>query len=165
MNVNCGENVVYIYDGLPNFVSENKEWDRLKQDHMIGTFCSDHAKYPVTVEAKSGLMTIFFQKQNPSKGFNSTYRVITCPLLDENLGHICINGKPICKDGRRGTGCDIPVCPNKCSEDVGRGICQEEFGRCICNPGFVGEDCSILYKEHFVSYLNHFSYLFLIYYL
>ena len=50
VNISCQENSVYVYDGLPDFVSSTNS----HQSHVLGVFCSVDTKYPVTVEAKSG---------------------------------------------------------------------------------------------------------------
>lgn len=50
INVSCQENNVYVYDGLPDFVSSANG----HQNHVLGVFCSMDTKYPATVEAKSG---------------------------------------------------------------------------------------------------------------
>lgn len=54
INVTCQENSVYVYDGLPDFVSATSS----HQSHVLGVFCSVDTKYPVTVEAKSGEIKI-----------------------------------------------------------------------------------------------------------
>jgi hypothetical protein len=50
INISCQENSVYVYDGLPDFVSATNS----HQSHVLGVFCSVDTTYPVTVEAKSG---------------------------------------------------------------------------------------------------------------
>lgn len=49
--VTCTENSVYVYDGLPDFVSTTGN----HQSHVVlGVFCTQDTQYPVTVEAKTG---------------------------------------------------------------------------------------------------------------
>lgn len=50
INVPCSENSVYVYDGLPDFVSLTGS----HQSHVLGIFCTQDTQYPVTVEARSG---------------------------------------------------------------------------------------------------------------
>ena len=44
-------------------------------------------------------------------------------------------------------------CPNLCS---GRGICMNTTGICQCNPGYSGEDCSIVQKNQVSFYTTYF---------
>ncbi|KAK7078722.1 Multiple epidermal growth factor-like domains protein 8 [Halocaridina rubra] len=147
INVQCDKGVVYVYDGLPDFISRDAFWDR--QNHLVGSFCASRSSYPVTVQAVSGLMTVFFEKSDFSEGFNASYEVLQC-RGDLGNNRACINNKPVCKDKDKwsGVNCDIPVCPNKCSEAEGRGSCSLLYGRCVCARGFVGEDCSIVRRDH-----------------
>ncbi|KAG7161272.1 Multiple epidermal growth factor-like domains protein 8-like [Homarus americanus] len=154
MNIECGEGVLYVYDGLPNFVSRNSRWNR--ENHIVGALCTSQASYPVTVQAVSGLMTVFYEKNDPGQGFNASYEVLHCTKRKSH-NHACVNNKPVCNDKWRGVHCDIPVCPNKCSEAEGRGKCDSSYGRCICTPGFVGEDCSIVQRDHQVVVTQLFA--------
>lgn len=70
-NVVCSEGVVYIYDGLPDFVSS----DRHNETHIVAALCDTQATYPITVEATSGFMTVYYQKGHPVQGFNASYQV------------------------------------------------------------------------------------------
>ncbi|XP_045596655.2 multiple epidermal growth factor-like domains protein 8 [Procambarus clarkii] len=154
INIQCGEGILYVYDGLPNFVSSNNRWDR--QNYIVGAFCASQSSYPVTVQAVSGFMTVFYEKNDPGQGFNASYQVLRCV---KNAGHnrVCSNGKLVCDEKWRGVHCDIPVCPNKCSETEGRGKCDSGYGRCICTHGFVGEDCSIVQRDHQVVVTQLFA--------
>ncbi|CAL4062050.1 unnamed protein product, partial [Meganyctiphanes norvegica] len=154
MNIDCSEGVLYIYDGVPSFVSTSIAWGRY--NHILGSLCQDQAVYPLTLQATSGFMTIFYDKQQPQQGFNASYEILRCPdQVGEN--RICFNNRPTCKDGWRGKQCDIEICPNKCSEKEDRGHCDLKYGRCKCNSGFVGEDCGIILKPHHVVVTELFS--------
>ena len=56
IQVPCTENSVYVYDGLPKFVSASGN----HQSHVLGVFCSQDNQNPVTVQAKSGKRFISF---------------------------------------------------------------------------------------------------------
>ncbi|KAG8247034.1 Multiple epidermal growth factor-like domains protein 8, partial [Homalodisca vitripennis] len=62
ISVTCGDNSVYVYDGLPDFVSMGTH-----QSQVLGVFCTQDTIYPVTVEARSAH---FFLK----KSCGQTYR-------------------------------------------------------------------------------------------
>jgi hypothetical protein len=62
INISCQENSVYVYDGLPDFVSATNN----HQSHVLGVFCSVDTTYPVTVEAKSGEIETLLEKVNCS---------------------------------------------------------------------------------------------------
>ncbi|KAK3860683.1 hypothetical protein Pcinc_033276 [Petrolisthes cinctipes] len=141
-NVVCSEGVVYIYDGLPDFVSS----DRHNKTRIVAALCDTQATYPITIEATSGFMTVYYQKGHPVQGFNASYQVIHCGNLGEK--HVCQDNKPVCKERWRGVHCELPVCPNKCSETQDRGRCHADYGQCVCKEGFVGEDCSIIQEDH-----------------
>ncbi|XP_063223363.1 multiple epidermal growth factor-like domains protein 8 [Bacillus rossius redtenbacheri] len=86
INVSCQENSVYVYDGLPAFVSATSH-----QTHLLGVFCTADSKYPVTVEAKSGTMTVFYKQGDLSEGFNASYTVLAC--ADKCLPNDTCTGK------------------------------------------------------------------------
>lgn len=96
------------------------------------------------------------KKNDPAQGFNASYEVLHCV---KNAGHnrICTNNKLVCDEKWSGVHCDIPICPNKCSEAEGRGKCHSGYGRCICTLGFVGDDCSIVQREHQVVVTQLFA--------
>lgn len=142
--------MLYIYDGLPDFVSQHSRWDR--QNHIVGAFCAKEASYPVTVQATSGFMTVFYEKSDPEQGFNASYEVLQC-VSNVGKNRVCINNKPVCKDRWSGVHCNVPICPSKCSEDEGKGTCDTVYGRCKCAEEFIGEDCSIVRRNHQVRVL------------
>lgn len=53
INVPCGMNSVYVYDGLPNFVSMS----RTHPAHSLGVFCTRDSQYPLTIEGITGKHT------------------------------------------------------------------------------------------------------------
>jgi len=55
INVPCGMNSVYVYDGLPNFVSMS----RTHPAHSLGVFCTRDSQYPLTIEAVTGKFTYY----------------------------------------------------------------------------------------------------------
>ncbi|KAJ4443468.1 hypothetical protein ANN_05140, partial [Periplaneta americana] len=138
INISCQENSVYVYDGLPDFVSATNS----HQSHVLGVFCSVDTKYPVTVEAKSGVLTVYYKQGDLSEGFNASYKVLSCP---ENCvgNHTCRNGQCACAEGWTGTNCSIEMCPSNCSSNKKQGVCDKKYGRCLCSQGFGGEDCSV----------------------
>lgn len=46
-------NSVYVYDGLPNFVSMS----RTHPAHSLGVFCTRDSQYPLTIEGVTGKLT------------------------------------------------------------------------------------------------------------
>ncbi|GFG35976.1 hypothetical protein Cfor_03559, partial [Coptotermes formosanus] len=138
INVSCQENSVYVYDGLPDFVSATNS----HQSHVLGVFCSVDTKYPVTVEAKSGVLTVYYKQGDMLEGFNASYKILSC-ADDCPDNHVCHAGQCVCADGRTGTNCSIEMCPGNCSSDKKQGTCDKKYGRCQCSSGFGGEDCSV----------------------
>ncbi|PSN57394.1 Multiple epidermal growth factor-like domains protein 8 [Blattella germanica] len=140
VNISCQENSVYVYDGLPDFVSTTNS----HQSHVLGVFCSVDTKYPVTVEAKSGILTVYYKQGDLTEGFNASYKVLSCPENCDSEHHVCRNGQCVCADGWTGNNCSINMCPNNCTSDKKQGICNKKYGCCLCAPGFGGEDCSVV---------------------
>lgn len=147
IRVPCEENSVYVYDGLPDFVSSTPT----HQSHVLGVFCSQDSSFPVTVEASSGIMTIHYKQSDVTDGFNASYVVLVCPdHCPDN--RTCVNGQCVCPEGWSGSHCAEPLCPNNCSAELKRGICDKSYWRCLCNPEWGGADCSVrLLPSYLVS--------------
>lgn len=48
-------NGVYVYDGLPNFVSMS----RTHPAHSLGVFCTRDSQYPLTIQGNTGKHTSY----------------------------------------------------------------------------------------------------------
>lgn len=140
INVSCQENSVYVYDGLPAFVSTTSS----HQSQLLGVYCTESTDYPVTVEAKSGFLTVHYKQLDEVEGFNASYIVMTCNNCPPNRE--CRGGNCLCKVGFVGIDCDIELCPKNCSSAKKQGVCDKGYGHCVCAPGFGGRDCSITIK-------------------
>lgn len=136
--VTCTENSVYVYDGLPDFVSTTGN----HQSHVLGVFCTQDTQYPVTVEAKSGVLTVHYKQGEPMEGFNATVTVLSCPEKCPR-NRVCRQGQCLCPEGSVGPDCSDILCPNNCSADLKQGFCDKGYGRCLCNEGWGGPQCSV----------------------
>lgn len=147
ININCQENNVYVYDGLPDFVSSTSS----HQSQTLGVYCAGSTNYPVKVEAKSGFLTVHYKQLDRDEGFNASYVVMTCNNCPPNRE--CRNGNCLCKPGFLGIECDVEICPKNCSAALKQGVCDKGYGHCVCMPGFGGGDCSIqIQKVHEVRF-------------
>lgn len=63
----CPTNYVYVYDGLPDFMSLENGWTR--QNHLLGAYCSPQTVFPLNVHAHSGIMTIFYRRNDVKQGY------------------------------------------------------------------------------------------------
>uniref|UniRef100_A0A0K2SV94 Multiple epidermal growth factor-like domains protein 8 n=1 Tax=Lepeophtheirus salmonis TaxID=72036 RepID=A0A0K2SV94_LEPSM len=113
VNISCSENSIYIYDGLPPYISSSDNFS------ILGIVCNE--KYDMRNKqfiAHSGVISVYFQRPDDlSQGFNASFQVMTCPK----------------------EGCDSDNdCPMNCSSI---GECHR--GVCICPVGFGDIDCSI----------------------
>lgn len=63
----CPTNYVYIYDGLPDFMSLENGWTR--QNHLLGAYCSPQTVFSLNVHAHSGIMTIFYRRNDVKQGY------------------------------------------------------------------------------------------------
>ncbi|XP_043275705.1 multiple epidermal growth factor-like domains protein 8 isoform X2 [Venturia canescens] len=151
INISCQENSVYVYDGLPEFVSSTTS----HQSQLLGVYCTESTNYPVTVEAKSGFLTVHYKQLDEVEGFNASYAVMTCGNCPENRE--CRSGNCLCKTGFVGINCDIELCPQNCTSVKKQGICDKGYGHCVCSPGFGGRDCSIKIKNNQLVFTELFN--------
>ncbi|CAB4060701.1 MEGF8 [Lepeophtheirus salmonis] len=113
VNISCSENSIYIYDGLPPYISSSDNFS------ILGIVCNEKYDMPnKQFIAHSGVISVYFQRPDDlSQGFNASFQVMTCPK----------------------EGCDSDNdCPMNCSSI---GECHR--GVCICPVGFGDIDCSI----------------------
>lgn len=135
-NVSCGENAIYVYDGLPDLIGNTQ------QSQLLSVFCSEDTKY-WAVEARSGHLTVHYKQSTRFQGFNAIYTVSSCSAGSCFHPRKCnVNNQCVCDDGFTGIDCDAEKCPRNCSEDLKQGVCDRLYGRCLCNPNFGGKDCS-----------------------
>ncbi|XP_026667029.1 multiple epidermal growth factor-like domains protein 8 isoform X3 [Ceratina calcarata] len=151
INVSCQENSVYVYDGLPEFVSSSTS----HQSQLLGAYCTESTDYPVTVEAKSGFLTVHYKQLDEVEGFKGSYLIMTCNNCPANRE--CRNGNCLCKIGFVGINCDIEICPNNCTSVKKQGICDKGYGRCVCAAGYGGRDCSIKISENQLIFTELFN--------
>lgn len=132
LNVSCGDNAVYVYDGLPDLGGA-------QQSQLIGVFCNDAS--PTTVEARSGHLTVHYKQGPVGQGFEAVYKILSCES-GCSLPRVCTNNQCICPDGLAGLNCESELCPKNCSAAIKQGTCDKGYGRCLCSPGWGGRDCS-----------------------
>ncbi|KAK0091776.1 hypothetical protein PV326_002712 [Microctonus aethiopoides] len=152
INVSCQENSVYVYDGLPDFVSSTSS----HQSQLLGVYCTESTNYPVTVEARSGILTVHYKQLDEIEGFNASYIAMTCGN-DCPPNRECRNGNCLCKIGFVGIHCDIELCPNNCTSLKKHGVCDKSYGHCVCAVGYGGRDCSIKIKDHQLVFTELFN--------
>lgn len=138
LNVTCGKNAIYVYDGLPDLAGSLSG----QQNQLVGVFCSQDAEPPLLVEARSGHLTVHYKQSTPNEGFSATYDVIVCKEQCPPPRY-CKNGQCICPDGYRGPKCEKELCPMNCNHDLEQGVCDLSYGRCLCKKGWGSADCSI----------------------
>nr|XP_023015346.1 multiple epidermal growth factor-like domains protein 8 [Leptinotarsa decemlineata] len=133
LNVSCGENAVYVYDGLPELV------DMGSQSALSAVFCTEEALPINVVESRTGQLTVHYKQGLSGESFSAMYKVMSC---DNCLPpRECRNGQCVCQDGLVGFGCEEAICPKNCSHDIGRGSCDKSYGRCLCTEGWTGPSC------------------------
>ncbi|XP_060517960.1 multiple epidermal growth factor-like domains protein 8 isoform X2 [Cylas formicarius] len=135
LNVTCGENAVYVYDGLPELV------DMGSQSALSAVFCTEEALSTTIVESKTGYLTVHYKQGLPNEHFSAMYKVISCDNCE--APRECRNGQCVCQEGFVGFGCEESICPGNCSSALGRGTCDKSYGRCLCNEGWTGPACDI----------------------
>lgn len=142
LNVTCGENAVYVYDGLPDLIGNTQ------QSQLLAVFCSDDTR-PFTIESRSGHLTVHYKQGAIGQGFNAMYMVRSCSHGTCLSPHTCNEkNQCVCPVGRMGAECGIELCPKNCSVELKQGICDQGYGRCICVSGFGGVDCSSSIMRH-----------------
>lgn len=136
-NVTCGENAIYVYDGLPDLIGNTQ------QSQLLSVFCSEDTQYWM-VEARSGHLTVHYKQSTANQGFNAVYTVSSCSDGSCYPPRRCnANNQCVCKDGFAGINCEVEKCPRNCSEAIQRGVCDRMYGRCLCNADYGGRDCSV----------------------
>ncbi|XP_010892421.2 multiple epidermal growth factor-like domains protein 8 [Esox lucius] len=147
----CTSSYVYVFDGLPRFLSNGV----VHLDHnLIGAFCGTTRSQPITVEATSGVISVYFEANvsyERPQGFNASFWVRRCSQGSEagedgspvcQAGAQCSKGLCQCPQGYGGPYCDRHVCPEDCGLAEGRGSCNISLGVCVCADGWGGSDCS-----------------------
>ncbi|XP_046398520.1 multiple epidermal growth factor-like domains protein 8 [Ischnura elegans] len=145
--IKCGEGSVHVYDGLPAFVASLPSSSTSPSiplsvsslhGHSLGAFCDRDSTYPLTLEAKSGIMSVFYQKRGSSPSnrnlenfvhrgeyFKATFRVLACPD-DCPDGRVChkspsgVWGYCSCPNGFTGPNCERKLCDS--------GVCPSASG-------------------------------------
>nr|XP_022913574.1 multiple epidermal growth factor-like domains protein 8 isoform X1 [Onthophagus taurus] len=135
LNVTCGENAVYVYDGFAELT------DMSNQNALAAAYCSEDALPTSIVESKTGHLTVHYKQGTFGEGFNAIYKVIHCGQCQ--YPRRCKNGQCICDEGRVGPNCEQIICPDDCHSGEGRGICDINYGRCLCNKDYGGTSCDV----------------------
>lgn len=151
-HTHCKSSYVYVFDGLPRFLGNGV----VHSDHnLIGAFCGTTRTQPITVEATSGVISVYFEanvSSNKPQGFNASFWVRRChQSSDEGEegspvcpgGALCQGGLCQCPQGYGGPHCDRPMCPQDCGIAEGRGTCNISLGVCVCSDSWAGSDCSV----------------------
>ncbi|XP_035828225.1 multiple epidermal growth factor-like domains protein 8 [Aplysia californica] len=135
-----GRRAVYVYDGIPEFILGTPTGGG---GELLAAFCGINPGRDLTVYAKSGVASVFFEgnlksAMSKSGGFNVSYQAHYCP--DSCHGNrVCVDRRCVCKKGYWGENCLVPVCPIECSEGQEQGHCHN--GICICESEFGGPGC------------------------
>uniref|UniRef100_A0A6P7FBW0 Multiple epidermal growth factor-like domains protein 8 n=1 Tax=Diabrotica virgifera virgifera TaxID=50390 RepID=A0A6P7FBW0_DIAVI len=135
LNISCGENAVYVFDGLPELV------DMGSQSPLSAVFCTEEALALGTVESRTGQLTVHYKQGEPGESFSAFYKVISCD--DCRPPRECRNGQCVCQDGYVGFDCEQSICLDNCNHDKGQGSCDKSYGRCLCSAGWTGPSCGI----------------------
>uniref|UniRef100_A0A8C4SXY5 Multiple EGF like domains 8 n=1 Tax=Erpetoichthys calabaricus TaxID=27687 RepID=A0A8C4SXY5_ERPCA len=142
IHTHCTNNYLFVFDGLPEFLNNGV----VRSDrNLIGVFCGTSRTDPITIEASSGIVTVYFEANVTdvpgSHGFNTTYRVSRCQS-GCSANQECVNRRCVCKNRFAGPDCSLVVCPSDCDSSKGHGICNMSLGLCVCSNGYAGPDCS-----------------------
>ncbi|XP_067133716.1 multiple epidermal growth factor-like domains protein 8 [Centruroides vittatus] len=151
MKIKCPQNHLYIYDGLPEFISARYH------GKLLGSYCSLNLSKPIVTVATSGHMTIYYKRTNPAHGFNATYQRLECGHSCKLLNKTCHGERCRCKNGFSGVTCNKEICKNKCSSQFGYGVCQQLYGTCLCKDGYGGSDCSVRLEHYHILWSTLFD--------
>ena len=176
MMVACGDNAVYVYDGIPDFVNHgmrgqvvelsSEPSEPMSDSELLAGFCGMSSSQDLTVYARSGLATVLFNgdlsynNQMKSRNFDATYEVFQCPDRCGSDGNrVCVDGQCVCEASYVGEDCKKPVCPQDCGP---HGQCHH--GVCVCLDGFDSNNYCVTSRNQnrlhlqllSSSQLNHF---------
>ncbi len=130
---------VYIYDGLPDFVSDSQRTGSAEAV-LLGAFCVGQ-RLVKPVQATSGHMTVYYKRspQEYHSGFNASFDILQCPYNCNKSNRKCNEfNQCVCVQGFGGRDCLTPICPNDC----GAGFCNNKTNLCECTKGFTGSNCT-----------------------
>uniref|UniRef100_S4R8P8 Multiple EGF-like-domains 8 n=1 Tax=Petromyzon marinus TaxID=7757 RepID=S4R8P8_PETMA len=148
---------VYVYDGVPNFLSSGATQQAVWADpSLIAALCGGGSGQALSVEALSaGILTVYVQGNfsGPSggtMGFNATFTVAACDgdagAGGESgrclAGRVCQDGRCVCPAGYGGPDCSAQSCPGSCGQELGRGWCHPVSRTCVCSANYSGPDCN-----------------------
>ncbi|XP_061416595.1 multiple epidermal growth factor-like domains protein 8 [Lethenteron reissneri] len=155
MSLQCGRDYVYVYDGVPNFLSSGATQQAVWADpSLIAAFCGGGSGQALSVEALSGILTVYVQGNfsGPSggtMGFNATFTVAACDGAGAGegggrcaAGRVCQEGRCVCPAGYEGPDCSARSCPGSCGQELGHGWCHPVSRTCVCSATYSGPDCN-----------------------
>ncbi|KAM6319723.1 LOW QUALITY PROTEIN: multiple epidermal growth factor-like domains protein 8, partial [Podargus strigoides] len=135
----CTSSFAYAFDGVPAFLDSGVLQGG---PHTAGAFCGHGPPQPLTLEARSGVLVLYYEANgSEAGGFNASVGVQSChpPCFG---GQECRGGRCVCQGGHGGPGCRQRLCPGDCGAPAGQGGCNETLGVCVCREGFAGPNCS-----------------------
>ncbi|KAK3588362.1 hypothetical protein CHS0354_005627 [Potamilus streckersoni] len=137
----CGRDYIYVYDGIPEFISGYDDADEKRT--LLGAFCGGRKENIPIVTAVTGKMTIYFSADisgnvSMTRGFNATYHVDVCDM--DSVTCACMEGYEL-------PDCVQKTCPQNCTY-------QQAFDSCNCKNDFGGEP---IHVNVFPWNLNHGS--------
>jgi multipile epidermal growth factor-like domains protein 8 len=153
MNITCGENALYVYEGLPDLTGVVAP-----QKQLLSVYCNEDST-PLIIDTRSGALTIHYKLGATGQGFNAVYTVHSCTAGTCKLPYICdaTNKKCTCPEGFSGTLCQLEKCPANCNGDTGQGFCEKKYGRCVCHQNFGGVDCSQKIEPYHLVFTELFN--------
>nr|CAI5852919.1 unnamed protein product [Callosobruchus analis] len=149
LNVTCGENAVYVYDGLPELV------DMGSQSALSAVLCTEEALPTTIVESRTGHLTVHYKQGLSGESFSAIYKILTCDECQPPRE--CRNGMCSCANGLVGPKCTEEICPKDCGQREGRGSCDKSYGRCLCNDKYTGVDCGVMRRKNQLVFTELFN--------
>lgn len=148
MNTVCGEDVVYVYDGLPAFVLNLNSSQVDFNSKLIAAYCGEE---PVTrpVKAVSGVMVVWYRGSvetidGRQKGFNASYEIcgVGCgknTSCNESRDCECDE----CDAAMMTAGWETAICPSSCANNGTE--CDEVSQLCFksLSPLIVGNGVTV----------------------
>ena len=144
-------NHIYVYDGLPKFIST----ESILNSKLIAAFSNLYSSSNFSrsaVEARSGIMTVYYIDDGNGGGFNASYEILQCPNSCRKGNRECVKKNYgtdgvgtdacVCKKGWTGNDCKVPLCSTGCSGNIDKEGCNFKKRPCLCKTEFDRKKCS-----------------------
>ena len=139
MNAVCGQDVVYVYDGLPAFVLNLNSSQVSFDSKLVAAYCGEEL-ITSPASAVSGVMVIWYRGSvetvgGKQRGFNASYEIQPCRIGCETDPNCSENRKCSCNRTMGNPNCKAVICPDGCATNAAK--CSKVSQLALCMVLFI----------------------------